>query len=167
MRWILGLLAVLLTIVLAVAGIGALLPVSHVASSVVRLPAPPERVFAIISDFEHTPDWRPDIARVELLPPQDGRTMFREHAGDDVITYRVETLEAPRRLVVRIADPELPFGGTWTYDLVPTPDGTALTITEHGEVYNPVFRFMSRFVFSHGATIARYLAALGAKVGAG
>ncbi len=51
----------------------------------------------------------------------------------------------------------MPFGGTWTYVLVPDVAGTRLTITEDGEVYNPLFRFLSRFVFSQTATIDTYL----------
>ena len=62
-----------------------------------------------------------------------------------------------RRLVTRIADTGLPFGGQWTYELVPDGEGTRLTITEDGEVYNPLFRFVSRFVMGHTATIERYL----------
>jgi hypothetical protein len=65
--------------------------------------------------------------------------------------------QPPRRLVTRIADQSLPFGGTWTYELTPAGSGTRLTITEHGTVFNPVFRFMSRFVFGHAATIERFL----------
>jgi hypothetical protein len=66
--------------------------------------------------------------------------------------------------VTRIADPSLPFGGTWTYDLKPQGSGTELTITEDGEVYNPIFRFMSKFVFSQTATIEAYQASLKRKL---
>jgi len=68
--------------------------------------------------------------------------------------------------VTRIADPKLPFGGTWTYELSPAPERTSLRITEDGEVRNPVLRFVSRFVLGHTATIDRYLADLGRHVGA-
>ena len=44
-------------------------------------------------------------------------------------------------------------------------EGCAVTITESCEVYNPIFRFMSRFVFGHSATIKRYLRDLGKKFG--
>jgi hypothetical protein len=64
-------------------------------------------------------------------------------------------------MVTRIADKTLTFGGAWTYELSPQGGGTRLVITEHGEVYNPLFRFMSRFVFGHTATLDRYLADLG------
>jgi len=65
----------------------------------------------------------------------------------------------PKRLVSRIADTNLPFGGSWTYEITDDiADRTVLTITEDGDVYNPIFRFASRFVMGQTATIDRYLA---------
>jgi hypothetical protein len=61
---------------------------------------------------------------------------------------------------VKIADPDLPFGGTWTYTLTPAGTGTRLQITEEGAVHNVLFRFVSRFVIGHTASIDRYLADL-------
>lgn len=171
----------LVLLVAAVTLIGMMLPQNHVASRMVRVKQTPEQVFAIISDVEKVPMWREDVKRVEILPIDgEGRMMFREH-GSDAVTYRVEVSEPPRRRVVRIADTNLPYGGTWTYEVTPAtapvaaPSGassagspttlTQITITERGEVYNPIFRFMSRFVFSHHATIDAYLTALGKKLG--
>jgi len=68
-------------------------------------------------------------------------------------------LDKPSR-VVRITDESLPFGGSWPYELEPGAAGTRLAIREEGEVYNPVFRFMSRFVMGHHSTIDQYLEAL-------
>jgi hypothetical protein len=74
----------------------------------------------------------------------------------------VEQAVPDRLLVGRIADANLPFGGSWTYELAPDAGGrTTLTITEDGEVYNPIFRFMSRFVMGHDATIKQYLSDVG------
>jgi hypothetical protein len=42
-----------------------------------------------------------------------------------------------------------------------------VTITESGEIYNPVFRFMARFVFGYDSTMAGYLGALSRKFGQG
>jgi hypothetical protein len=95
----------------------------------------------------------------------DGRARWLEAGGDGEILFeRVEAVPA-ERLVTRIADPGLPFGGTWTYELADAEladagQGTRLRITEDGEVYNPAFRFISRFVLGHGRTIERYLADL-------
>ena len=63
------------------------------------------------------------------------------------------------------ADPKLPFGGTWTYEVQPDVTGSAVTITEDGEVYNPIFRFVSKFIMGHKATMNGYLRALGKKFG--
>ena len=38
-------------------------------------------------------------------------------------------------------------------------------MAEDGEVYNPIFRFVSRFVMGHHATMDRYLRNLGRKFG--
>ena len=40
-----------------------------------------------------------------------------------------------------------------------------VTLTEAGEIYNPIFRFMARFVFGYSGTIEAYLKALHAKFG--
>jgi hypothetical protein len=40
-----------------------------------------------------------------------------------------------------------------------------LTITERGQISNPVFRFMARYVFGYHATMQEYLASLGRKFG--
>jgi len=72
----------------------------------------------------------------------------------------VERMEPPRVLVARIADPKLPFGGTWTYEITPDAGGSRLTITENGEIYNPLFRFMARFIFGYEGTIQSYLSSL-------
>jgi hypothetical protein len=45
-------------------------------------------------------------------------------------------------------------------------DGSLLTITEHGEIYNPLFRSISRYLLGYTATIDNYLQALHAKLGA-
>ena len=76
------------------------------------------------------------------------------------MTLVVERMEPPRLLVGRIADPGLPFGGTWTYEIVPVSDGSRLRITEDGEIYNPIFRFMARFIFGYEGTIRGYMASL-------
>lgn len=42
---------------------------------------------------------------------------------------------------------------------------TELTVIEDGEVYNPLFRFVSRLIIGHTATIDVYLAALHKRLG--
>ena len=162
MRWVAIVAAVLVGVVVLVVVIGYMLPVSHVASRSAELPAPPDSVWRAITDVSAMPTWRPDVSSVEVLAPVNGRSRWREVGTNGTITF--ETLEStpPTRFVARIADDALPFGGSWTYVVTATPNGTRLEITENGDVRNPVFRFMSRFVFGHHPTMDAYLAALGA-----
>ena len=150
-----GALAVLVLLLVAV---GYALPVGHVATREARLAAAPERVFTALREVERFPVWRSGVKSVEVLATAPS-LRWRER-GDNDITFEMETVEPPRRIVTRIVDRSLPFGGSWTYELTGDGGGTRLVITENGEVYNPLFRFMSRFVFGHTATIDRYLADL-------
>lgn len=155
-RWVIFTVLFAVGVVALVAGIGWLLPKAHSASRTAQYAAAPEAVFAAISDVGQYPSWRSDVVTVELLP-SDGGTMFREAGSSGQITYRIETLVPPARMVSRIADPSLPFGGTWTFEVVTAAGGgSALTITEDGEVYNPIFRFISHFFMSPTATIEIY-----------
>lgn len=122
-------------------------------------------MFEIIAGVSEFPNWRSKVRRVELLPAKDGHSQFREIGSDGAILYSIDTVIPDQRLVTRIADPKLPFGGTWTYEITPRDGGSTLRITEDGEVYNPIFRFVSRFVLGHATTIDRYLRDLEQKIG--
>lgn len=165
LRWMLYAVIGLGGLVGLIAVIGLTLPKGHRASVTATYAAAPAAVFAVIADVGRAAEWRSDLTRVETLPDDGGRRMFREHGKQGPITYRLEVLTPPTRMVVRIADPSLAFGGTWTHELRPTPSGgTELTTTEDGEVYNPIFRFMSKFFFSPTATIEGYQRALRARL---
>jgi hypothetical protein len=80
------------------------------------------------------------------------------------LTYEAETSLPPEHLVTRIVDKGLPFGGSWDYAISHDGPGSKLTITENGEIYNPVFRVVSR-VMGQTASIDAYLTALAARLG--
>ena len=148
----------LIVLVLVIVVIGYSLPQSHTATREVTLPASPDTVFALIATPADYPRWRSGVDSVEILPAEGGKERFRELGKDGPLLMRVEERMAPSRLVTVIADSTLPFGGKWTYELTPSGGGTTLRITEDGEVYNPIFRFVSRFIMGHTATLDRYLA---------
>ena len=165
MRWVLGVAGLLVLVAALVCAIGYMLPKSHVASTSARFAAPPDSIWASLTDVAAFPNWRPGLSRVELLPDENGQPGWRELGEHDAVTYRVIEAVPPRRLVTRIADQNLPYGGSWTYDLTPDGSGTRLTITENGEVYNPIFRFVSRFVMGYTSTMEGVLRALGTRHG--
>ena len=136
MKWALGVLISLIAVVAVIAIAGTFLPVEHEASRSAEFSRPPEVVYALISDLPNYPSWWPEnqtkVEVVEALPP--------------------------RRFMTRIVG-ESQFGGTWTMEIVRTASGSRLTITERGEVYNPVFRTLARFVFGYTSTMESCLAA--------
>jgi uncharacterized protein YndB with AHSA1/START domain len=138
--------------------VGLALPVAHQARRTAVVPGPQGEVFAAITDFARHPEWRTGVSRVTVEGGGVGARV-REENRTGSLSYRVERLEAPSRLVMRIVD-ESAFGGTWTYELRPVAAGTEVTITEDGEIYNPIFRVVARFVLGYHAAIDEYLADL-------
>jgi uncharacterized protein YndB with AHSA1/START domain len=164
-RIVLWIVAGLASLVALVSIVGWLLPVAHVASRSARLSKPPSEVYALVADVAAYAAWWSDVSRIEMLTAEPGVTRFREHMSTGPVVMEVVEATPPHRFVTRIADPDQPFGGTWTFEIAAEPPaGSRLTITERGEVYNPIFRFMSRFVFGHTATMESFLRAARAKL---
>ena len=66
-------------------------------------------------------------------------------------------------LVRTIADEKGPFRGRWEYDITAQEQGSKITITEHGEIPNPFFRFMARVFMDPAMYLELYLKALAKK----
>ena len=169
MRYVYIIGAIVVGLVVLIAIIGALLPRDHVATVTATIPASADDVWTAITNVEAFPSWRTDVQRVQVAPPQTSPKSWREYSRHGAVTMAVDISEPPRRLVVRIADKDLPFGGAWEYEL--GRDGadvgkTRLTITERGYVSNPIFRFVSRFVMGHYGSLEAYTKSLGRKFGA-
>jgi uncharacterized protein YndB with AHSA1/START domain len=166
MKWVVIAVGLLVVLVLLVVVIGYLLPKHHTASKTARLKRPPQEVWEVVRDLAGADAWWPAVKKAERLSDRDGREVYRQTLKNGPpLTMEVVESDPPRRLVTRIVDENLPFGGTWTYEIEPAEGGSRITVTEDGEVYNPVFRFMSRFVFGYTATMESYLKALGARFG--
>lgn len=163
MKWLwMGLLTVA-AILGIVAGIGALLPQKHSATRSAHFQQPPQAVWDVITG---PPTWRPNVKRFENLPPRNGHRMWKEmDAHGNAVTYEAIEETPPFRLITQISDPSLPYGGMWVHEISLEPGGSMLQITENGEIYNPIYRFMSRFVFGYSATIDAFIQALHARLG--
>ena len=166
MKWALIALGVVAGLIAVVAVVGMMLPRDHVASMSARIAASPDSVWAALTDVAAFTSWRKDLTKVELLPATATGPSWREHSRNGPITFVADAFEPPRRLVSRIADTNLAFGGSWEYRIEPDgPSASTVTITERGSVYNPIFRFVSRFVMGHTATIDAFLRALARRFG--
>jgi hypothetical protein len=125
MKWLLLVVIALVVLVAVVALIGATLPRNHVASRSLALRRPADQVWPV---------------------------MMQATAAAGVPVDVVES-DPPRRQVTRVKDTEKMFGGTWTITITPSSTGSTVTITEDGWVGNPIFRFVSRYVMGHHATM--------------
>jgi hypothetical protein len=159
MKWLLLVAAAIVALMLILVLVGLMLPKAHRATRIARFKQSPDAVFAAITGPQ---DWRPGIT-VSELPSDGGPRRWRELSRHGSITFEEAASDPPRLYRSRIADKDLPFSGTWTWEITATEEGCTCRITEDGEVSNPVFRFMSRFVFGYTQTIDDYLNALGRK----
>ena len=124
----------------------------------------PQQIWDLIAG---PPTWRPDVKSFETLPPRDGhRTWKGVDAHGSAVTYEAVEEAPPLRLITRIADPNLPYSGMWVHQITIDPGGgCTLQVAEEGQMHNPIFRFVSRFVLGYTGTIDSFLKALDAKFG--
>ena len=161
--WIvLGTLAGLIALVVIV---GSLLPKGHVAIGASRYAKAPTKVWAAVTDLAALPSWWPQVKTCERIGGSDAQPIWRETMKDGMV-LELQTLESqpPLRLVRKIVN-KLPFGGTWTFEFHDDSGGCRLTVTENGEVYNPIFRFVSRFFMDQAGSIRSFLQHLGKRLG--
>lgn len=159
MKYILIALLAVAALVLLMTIIGMTLPSGHTASRKARFRQTPQALFEAISG---PGEWRSSLQQIEPLPSVDGRQRWIEiDKRGSGITYELVESTPPLRRVTRIADDTLPFSGTWTIELAPAAGGATVSVTERGEVKNPIFRFVSKYIMGHYQTIDLYLGDLG------
>lgn len=138
----------------AIYATGALLPREHVAAVTEDYAAPPERIWATITDAERFTEWRSGLKKVEVAGER-----ITEHASFGPMSYRFVNATPPHRVTTDVdlaGAEERGFAGSWTFEIAPQGSGSRLTITERGQVFSPVFRVMARFVFGYESTLRQY-----------
>ena len=166
MIWLLVAIGAVIGVAVLVVFVGSMLSREHSVSRRAHFNHTPEAIWEVISDFANQTSWRTDVRSVERLPDKQGRQLWNEtDKRGQTLTFETVESVAPRRLVRRIANENLAFGGSWTMEIGEYGEVTSLAITENGEVHNPVFRFMSRFIIGQTSAIDGYLRALGRKLG--
>ncbi|HEV2883721.1 MAG TPA: SRPBCC family protein [Pyrinomonadaceae bacterium] len=162
---VLVILGLLVAAVLAVIVIGLLTPEEHRASRILNTRQSPQVVWDAINDHANESSWRADIASVTSLGERNGKPVWQENYKDgNTLALATTESKPPTRMVREIAE-EGPFSGRWEIDIAQTPDGSKVSITETGKVSNPIFRFVSKYVFGHTTQMERYLTSLAKKFG--
>ncbi len=158
-----ALVAALVALALTPVLVGALLPKRHRLVRSLRLEQPREVVWARIADIEQSPTWRSDLRAVEPAHDEEGEALWVEIEREGgSTTYRTIEERAPERLVREIVPRGQPYGGRWIIELHEQDGGTVVRVTEEGEVYNALFRFVGRLILGYARKVERYLRALAA-----
>jgi len=160
MKWLIIVAAIVFALAILVVAIGLLLPKDHIARSEALMDAPPDHVAALIREVEGQPRWRTGVTRIEVLNRTSNGLLYVEHSNQGAIRFNFAEEVPGRRFRSVIADPDLPFGGSWSIDISHRGSGTLVAIEERGSVSNPIFRFFSALVFGHHATMNVWLADL-------
>jgi uncharacterized protein YndB with AHSA1/START domain len=166
MKWIVIVLGAMLGLIVLMAVLGVFVSREHRATSTISLRQPVDSVWKVIRDLGGVTNWFPAMQRSERLPDRAGHEVWRQKIGGFDTPIIVLEAAPPRKLVTQI-DPQAggSFGGTWTYQLLPEKNGTRISVTEAGWISNPLFRFLSRFLFGYYGSLDGYLKALGRHFG--
>ena len=163
MRWILIIGAVLVGLILLIVVVGMTRPSHHVAQTRGKYDKPPMDVWRVVSDYDRWSEWNPEIKSVTPLPEQNGRRMINVVGSWGTAPTVIAAWNPPSKLRTEMDAGS--FSGSWSYEMTPTGDGgTLLTITEEGDVGNPIFRAMMIF-HDNKATMRSFHAALAKRLG--
>ncbi|WP_061249940.1 LIC10604 family protein [Leptospira alstonii] len=148
--------------VLGIYGIGASLPVDHSSSLERIFPANQNTIYGLIRNVKEYPSWRSNVKNVEEIFSDSWKETYSD---GEATAFSFVQDQRDKFIESKIMDEDKPFGGSWTFELSSVAGGTKLKITENGKVYSPVFRFFSKFVFGHTATIKEYLDFMDKRIG--
>lgn len=150
-------MALLFSLVVAMLVGGLATPRHHAVGRTIALRAAPEKVWALVRTVKEYPNWREEIMRVEEMVGNDARPAWTEIGRQKSLSYIATTDEPPTHFTASIMDDDLGYSGEWQYHITPSAEGTRLTITEHGEVGNLLFRFIGTHFIGHTRAIDAFL----------
>jgi hypothetical protein len=139
---------------------GARLPYNHSVSVIGVVPAPQEKVFALITNVAHDSDWRPAVKSVTILSTNKDPDHWVEYLDHgQFMTFLAIRTDPPMRRDVQLDDPHASYGGTWTYELSPgpAPATTTLRITETGFIKPPIYRFVMAHLMGPTRNLDQYM----------
>ena len=129
-------LLVLLVAIVALLGYAWTRPDTYTVTRSAVVPAPPERVFALIDDFHHWAEWSPwqkldPAMRATYSGPASGvGAVYAWEGNKQVGKGRMEITESvpPRKVGIKLDFIE-PFASNNTTDLTLAPEGTGTRVT--------------------------------------
>jgi uncharacterized protein YndB with AHSA1/START domain len=109
----------------------------------IEIAAPPEKVWAVISDVTRTPEWSPVCHTVDWLPPSSGVEIGARFKGHN----KLRMFKWSRECVIDEAEPARSFAfhteidgeeaTRWRYTVEPTADGGSVLTETYRAVAAP------------------------------
>ena len=143
--------------------VGMVMPRTRSVSCRASYKSDPEKVFAVISDVEHWPQWNTALQRVEPQPDKGGHPVW----------ILVDQKLRQTKLEISLIDGPLKMTtgfeiegarGNMRYELKRFGDGTVLRITEQRDIRSP-WRRAARIFVNEYTPLAGILESLGRKLG--
>jgi hypothetical protein len=146
---------------------GMSVPEHYAATVVAQVPGDPVTVFAALSDPERRPQWAPGVARIgQVSDDLLGRPVWRElDPTNDRFEFSVVSAEFPVWCTTTTKPEEIGVAATWTWTVAPAGTGTAVTLSEEGEISNPLFRGIWALRYGAYQQVEQDLAALSRHLG--
>jgi len=163
MKWIFITLGSLVLVGVLIYAIGYFMSIGHTATVEKKFKINKDELWDILTNYKGYTEWRRGIKEL-IVDDADQWTEINDYG--DIVHYQLEIAEEKRIMTIRIMNKDLPYGGFWEFIIDPQEEGCSLKITESGEVYSPVYRFMSKYIFGHDTTLKNYMEDLETKVNA-
>jgi len=127
---------------------GNQLPVDHKVVVSARFKCSVDRLWHLIDDIKTHPTWRPELTSVSLV--SQNPDLWEENYEGTLLRLRTDERVEGEKLVRVLADMELPYQGSWTYEVAAQgEEASLLTVTEIAHIKNPVFRFVAQGFFGY------------------
>jgi hypothetical protein len=155
MKWIFISLGILIVLIAIVYLIGLLMNVKHEATIQREFKKiGMDEILSVIKDYKGYANWWSGIKELTI----DSVNHWTEkNSHGDKVSYRLEMGDEKGKLITRILNKDLAYGGFWEFTFTSIDDGCSIKIVENGEVYNPLFRFMAKYIFGHETTLKNYM----------
>lgn len=154
--------ALLCTFFIVILGYGYSLPVEHQITMQRHYEQKtPDDIWAVIANHRKYSQWREDVYEITEIPSRGKYDAWKEvDANGHSVPYEIIGHSPGKQLIIEITDASLPYGGTWTFDLLPDATGTTVKITEHGSIDNLLLRVFAHFVTGYTSDMNSWLNSL-------
>ncbi len=124
----------------------------------IDIDAPPEKVWALVSDIERMSSWSPQVVRStvdgDVVGVGVGTTFVNENQQDDVVwptNATVVRFDPPRGFAFKIKENRL----VWSFELEPLPDG-GTRVTERRESPDGITELSVNYTEAYLGGVAKF-----------